>query len=194
MRVAATNQLAALLDAHWPGAKAIFANIESPIALQFLASPDTQRPRPRRTSVRSGSPPSASSTGTPAAVLPQICSAGFVPLLRASPIPPRVRHCETACSRWSLSWAASTAGSKRSTPASARGSSSIPTGRSSPHCHAPASSTPPRCSPAGATAEMPTTHPTRSPHWPVSARSRRNQASTAPSASAGLATRGSAKR
>ena len=36
MRIAATNQLAALLDAHWPGAKAIFADIESPIALAFL--------------------------------------------------------------------------------------------------------------------------------------------------------------
>lgn len=36
MRVAAANQLAALLDAHWPGAKAIFADIESPIALAFL--------------------------------------------------------------------------------------------------------------------------------------------------------------
>lgn len=37
MRVAATNQLAALLDAHWPGAKAIFADVESPISLAFLA-------------------------------------------------------------------------------------------------------------------------------------------------------------
>jgi transposase len=37
MRVAATNQLAALLDTHWPGAKTIFADIESPIALEFLA-------------------------------------------------------------------------------------------------------------------------------------------------------------
>lgn len=36
-RVAAVNQLGALLDAHWPGAKAIFANIESAIALAFLA-------------------------------------------------------------------------------------------------------------------------------------------------------------
>lgn len=36
MRVAATNQLAALLDAHWPGAKEIFADVESPIALAFL--------------------------------------------------------------------------------------------------------------------------------------------------------------
>jgi transposase len=36
MRVAATNQLAALLDTHWPGAKTIFADVESPIALAFL--------------------------------------------------------------------------------------------------------------------------------------------------------------
>ena len=36
MRVAATNQLAALLDAHWPGAKVIFADVESPISLAFL--------------------------------------------------------------------------------------------------------------------------------------------------------------
>jgi len=36
MRVAATNQLSALLEAHWPGAKAIFADVESPIALDFL--------------------------------------------------------------------------------------------------------------------------------------------------------------
>lgn len=36
MRVAATNQLDALLDAHWPGAKAIFADTQSPISLAFL--------------------------------------------------------------------------------------------------------------------------------------------------------------
>src|SRR5580692_1465680 len=36
MRVASTNQLSALLDAHWPGAKAIFADLESRIALEFL--------------------------------------------------------------------------------------------------------------------------------------------------------------
>jgi transposase len=36
LRVAATNQLSALLDTFWPGAKAIFADIESPIALEFL--------------------------------------------------------------------------------------------------------------------------------------------------------------
>jgi transposase len=36
LRTAATNQLSALLDAHWPGAKEIFADVESPIALAFL--------------------------------------------------------------------------------------------------------------------------------------------------------------
>jgi transposase len=35
-RVAATNQLAALLDQHWPGAAAIFARLDSEIALAFL--------------------------------------------------------------------------------------------------------------------------------------------------------------
>jgi transposase len=37
MRVASTNQLSALLEAHWPGAKAIFADVESPISLAFLS-------------------------------------------------------------------------------------------------------------------------------------------------------------
>jgi transposase len=36
LRVAATNQLSALLEAHWPGAKAIFADVESPVSLEFL--------------------------------------------------------------------------------------------------------------------------------------------------------------
>ncbi len=35
-RVAATNQLGALLDAFWPGATCVFADIASPIALAFL--------------------------------------------------------------------------------------------------------------------------------------------------------------
>ena len=35
-RVAATNQLAALLDQHWPGAAGIFGRLDSEIALSFL--------------------------------------------------------------------------------------------------------------------------------------------------------------
>lgn len=36
-RVAATNQLVSLLDAHWPGAARIFGRLDSSIALAFLA-------------------------------------------------------------------------------------------------------------------------------------------------------------
>jgi len=36
LRVAAVNQLGALLEAHWPGGKAIFADLDSRIALEFL--------------------------------------------------------------------------------------------------------------------------------------------------------------
>ncbi|WP_370941962.1 IS110 family transposase [Amycolatopsis sp. cg5] len=35
-RVAAVNQLTALLDEHWPGGKAVFASLDSDIALAFL--------------------------------------------------------------------------------------------------------------------------------------------------------------
>jgi hypothetical protein len=35
-RVAATNQLTATLDAFWPGAKAVFPDVEREIALAFL--------------------------------------------------------------------------------------------------------------------------------------------------------------
>ena len=35
-RIAAVNQLAALLDEHWPGGKAVFADLDSDIALAFL--------------------------------------------------------------------------------------------------------------------------------------------------------------
>jgi hypothetical protein len=35
-RVAATNQLTALLEALWPGAAAVFADVASPISLAFL--------------------------------------------------------------------------------------------------------------------------------------------------------------
>lgn len=36
-RIAATNQLQALLDQHWPGAGAVFGRLDSDIALSFLA-------------------------------------------------------------------------------------------------------------------------------------------------------------
>jgi transposase len=45
-RTAATNQLAALLDAHWPGPRNLFRSLASPIALAFLTdylTPDAAR-------------------------------------------------------------------------------------------------------------------------------------------------------
>jgi len=44
-KVAATNQLSALLDRHWPGAKVVFARLDSTIALAFL----TDYPTPQST-------------------------------------------------------------------------------------------------------------------------------------------------
>ncbi len=79
MRVAATNQLAALLDAHWPGAKAIFADVESPISLAFL----TRYPTAAAAAHLGGNawPPSAPSTATPAAAP----AAQLLARLRAAP-------------------------------------------------------------------------------------------------------------
>ena len=55
MRVAATNQLAALLDDHWPGAKVDLRRRRVPDQ-PWTSSPAT-RPRPRPpTSARNGSP------------------------------------------------------------------------------------------------------------------------------------------
>jgi hypothetical protein len=46
-KTAPTNQLGALLAAHWPGAKAIFARLDSRIALAFLERyPTPQAARP----------------------------------------------------------------------------------------------------------------------------------------------------
>jgi hypothetical protein len=95
MRVAATSQLSALLDAHWSGAKAIFADVESPISLEFLTRYDPGR-RPR-TWGRSGWPRSASNTATATAAPPPNCSPTaphrLAPAARRSP-----KRCATPCS------------------------------------------------------------------------------------------------
>jgi transposase len=67
-RTAASNQLGALLDAHWPGPKAVFFRLASPIALAFLADYPTPQAAARlgqarmasfcrRHSYRGGKPP-----------------------------------------------------------------------------------------------------------------------------------------
>ena len=88
MRVAATNQLSALLDAHWPGAKAVFADVQSPLS-PWSSLPATRPRPPPRTWARSGWPPSWSSTATPAAGPPPSCSPACAPPPRA----PAAKHC-----------------------------------------------------------------------------------------------------
>jgi hypothetical protein len=67
-RTAASNQLGALLEAHWPGPKAVFYRLASPIALAFLADYPTPQAAAhlgearmasfcRRHSYRGGKPP-----------------------------------------------------------------------------------------------------------------------------------------
>jgi transposase len=69
-RTAASNQLGALLEAYWPGPKAVFYRLASPIALAFLAEYPTPQAAARlgqarmasfcrRHSYRGGKPPAA---------------------------------------------------------------------------------------------------------------------------------------
>ena len=64
-RVAATNQLAALLDMHWPGAKAIFADVESPIALKVLTRYPTPASAARLGEKRTGAVRAANGRAEP---------------------------------------------------------------------------------------------------------------------------------
>jgi transposase len=102
-RTAATNQLGALLDAHWPGPKAMFCKLASDIALAFLADYPTPQSAARlgqarlaafcrRHAYRGGKPPAellarlrpapVPSTGLTPAVLAQLVTAQ-VQLLRS---------------------------------------------------------------------------------------------------------------
>jgi Transposase len=64
-RTAASNQLGALLDANWPGPKAMFCKLASDIALAFLTDYPTPRPPPG--SAKPAWPRSAAATPTAAA-------------------------------------------------------------------------------------------------------------------------------
>src|ERR687897_2495167 len=88
-RTAASNQLGALLEAHWPGPKAVFYRLASPIALAFLT--DYPTPRPRPASARPAWPASAAATATAAARPRPSCWPGSTPrrpLQSASRPPP----------------------------------------------------------------------------------------------------------
>ena len=62
------NQLRAQLEAFWPGAAGVFADVDSPIALAFLER--YPAPPTPAASARSGSPPSSPATATPAGAVP----------------------------------------------------------------------------------------------------------------------------
>jgi transposase len=102
-RTAASNQLGALLDAHWPGPKAMFCKLASDVALAFLADYPTPQSAARlgqarlaafcrRHAYRGGKPPAellarlraapVPSTGLAPAVLAQLVTAQ-VQLLRS---------------------------------------------------------------------------------------------------------------
>jgi len=163
-RVAATNQLAACLDAFWPGAKTIFADLASPIALDFL----TRYPTPesaanlgeRRMAAfltkhgYCGRRPPASCW--PACTAPRPgCAAPSRSRPAATPSWPWSGYCERC-------WWRSRISTGRSSPTLV----STQTPRPSRRCHARVGSTPPRCSPSGATAAQPMPTPRRSPAWP----------------------------
>ncbi len=101
MRIAATNQLSALLDAHWPGAKEIFADVESTIALAFLTRYPTAAHAQRLGEKRM--PRSAPSTATAGAAPRPSCFTGCAPHRPARPTKPSSRPSVTPCSPWSRS-------------------------------------------------------------------------------------------
>ena len=172
MRVAATNQLTALLDAHWPGATSDLrrrrvadrAGVPDPLPDPAAAAHLGEK-RLAAFCVKhgySGRRPAAelltrlrsAPAGTTDATLDRRRPrrrAG--PGRRAARARPRPRR--TSTGPWSP-----TSGSTR-------------TPRSSRRCQGRVRSTPPRCSPSGAIPAQPTTPPTPSPRSPASARSPR---------------------
>lgn len=127
-RVALANQLRALLDSFWPGAGAIFSDIDSPIALDFLARYPT--PTRARSSVRSAWLGSWRATATPDAVAPRSFSRVFAQHPRAlqdrSSRRPRARLSSTS----SASSGPSSSASAGSPPRSSTPSPSSPPARS----------------------------------------------------------------
>jgi hypothetical protein len=104
-RVALANQLRSLLEGFWPGATAIFAAIDSPIALDFIGRyPTPDRPA---VSARSASPASWFSTLTAGVVRPQSCWPACARLPPVSPVTPKPRPGARSSARWLASLNAS---------------------------------------------------------------------------------------
>ncbi len=100
-RVSATNQLAALLDGLWPGAKEVFADVASAISLAFL----TRYPSPAHAGGLGEKRMAAFLTkhGYSAAAPRPSCCPGCAPPRPAPPARSWPKRCATPCSPWSVS-------------------------------------------------------------------------------------------
>ena len=175
-RVAATNQLAALLEAFWPGAEAIFADVASPISLAFLTRYPTPPRPPAWASAHGGVLCQARLLRSPHRRRPARAAArrprrhdrtGEVEARRDA-VPAMVRvlarstpRSRTSTAPWSPTWA------------------STRTPRSSRRCHAPADQRRPDARRVGRLPRQPTTDQKPSPPWPGWRRSPAAPASTA---------------
>ena len=112
-RVAANNQLEATLDAFWPGAKAVFADVTSKIALAFLErypTPTSAAALGEKRMARS-----APSTATRDGARQPSSPATPGEPRRASPTAPSPPPARRSCSPWCASCAHSTRPSPTST-------------------------------------------------------------------------------
>jgi len=105
-RVALANELRAQLQCFWPGAAKIFAQVDSPIALAFLARYPS--PMTRADSASSASPASLPATATAPSAPRASCSPGCATPPRAAPARSRATRDARSCSaswprshRWS---------------------------------------------------------------------------------------------
>src|SRR5216117_694998 len=185
-RIALANQLRALLERFWPGAAAIFADVDSPIALAFLARYPTPTAPPAW--ANSVSPSSSANTRTVGAAPWPSCSPAFAGRRRARSARRKPTPAATWCAPSSLSSARSWRTSSNSPPPLPPRWLSIPMARSCRACPAAALSTRRRSWPSSgmiARASPPTNSSRPRPDWRPS---RMPPASTAPSCFAGRAT------
>lgn len=108
-RVALANQLRAGLEAFWPGAARVFADVDSPISLAFSGSA-TRAPKTRAPPARNASLASSPATATAAAREPPISPSVCGKRPEAEWERPKRRHAGGSCSRW---WPPSSRSSSR---------------------------------------------------------------------------------
>jgi hypothetical protein len=184
-RVALGNQLRSWLAAYWPGAAMIFADVCSKIALAFVERYPAPEFAARRGEVRLGSSLLLKKAGyrgrrTPVELLEQLRSAstavvGVETEARADAVRAMVRVMRSL-----------NGSIKDLARRSSHTSVSTRTSRSSRRCHAPVGSTPPRCSPSGATCVKPTPEPDAVAMLEGLCRLPTHRASTGTRAAAGL--------